>query len=287
MTHPRFNQHAIALLLASALAFSLVGCAASQGDACTNQVCDEPSFLDPVPPSASTFIPDKIVDTYWHGQYVRVNKEVASAKDVQVVFFGDSITKGWSMLQAKGKPVWDKQFAKYNPINMGNSGGITPTMLYRATQGNLDFPKGQAPDVAVLLCGTNNYGVSQSAGGKVQWDLGMKTDPREVADGVRAIAQTFRSKLPGTRVIVLAILPVKQDAKWIKVQETNRILAEYNYPKDEVVYLDLKNQFTDAEGKLKPNLFTDGTHLTTEGYQVMADAIQPEIDRLIKLGPVK
>jgi hypothetical protein len=39
---------------------------------------------------------------------------------------------------------------------MGNSGDITPVMLYRVNHGNLDFPKGQAPRVAVLLCGTNN-----------------------------------------------------------------------------------------------------------------------------------
>lgn len=246
-----------------------------------------PQFSDTIPLSSSTSIPDKIQDTYWHGQFVRINNEVAAAKDVQVIFFGDSITKSWSMLQAKGKPVWDNQFAKYNPINMGNSGGITPTMLYRANNGNLDFPVGEAPAVAVLLCGTNNYGVTQSDGGKVQWDLGMKTDPREVADGIRAIAQTFRTKLPTTRAIVLAILPVKQEPKWAKVQETNRILASYTYPQDEVVFLDLQGQFTDADGKLKPGLFTDGTHLTTEGYQVMADAIQPKIERLIKLGPIK
>lgn len=246
-----------------------------------------PQFTDPIPASSSTAMPEKIHDKYWHGQFVRVNQEVAQAKDCQVIFFGDSITKGWSLLSAQGKPVWEKHFAQYNPINMGNSGGITPTMLYRATQGNLDFPEGQAPAVAVLLCGTNNYGVTQSDGGKVQWDLGIDTPPNEVADGVRAIAQAFRTKLPTTRVILLAILPVKQEVKWAKVQETNRILAGYSYPKDEVVFLDLQEHFTDDDGKLKPGLFTDGTHLTTGGYQVMADAIQPVIERLIGLGPVR
>jgi len=265
---------------AIAIAFSLIGCTHAQAPA-------GPNFMAPVPPSSSTTMPDKIRDDYWHGQFVRVNNEIAKAKDTQVVFFGDSITWHWSLGSADGKPIWDGRFAKYNPINMGNSGDITPVMLYRVNHGNLDFPKGQAPRVAVLLCGTNNYGVMQSDGGKVKWDLGLKTDPREVADGVRAIAQAFRAKLPTTRVIVLAILPVKQQAKWIKCQATNRILAGYAYPKDEVVYLDLQAQLTDAEGKQKPNLFTDGTHLTTQGYQVMADAIEPVIERLIELGPVE
>jgi len=265
-------------LFALLLTASLVGCQSSQGG---------PSFWDPIPPSASTTPPDTIRDGYWHGEFERVNKEVAQADGTQVVFFGDSITLGWSGLKALGKPVWEERFAKYNPINMGNSGDITPVMLYRVTHGNLDFPKGQEPRVAVLLCGTNNYAVTQSDGGKVKWDLGINTEPDDVAQGVRAVAQEFRKRLPGTRVIVLGILPVKQQAKWAKCQETNRILAGYDYPSNEVVFLDLEKNFTLEDGSQKKELFTDGTHLTTKGYEVMADAIGPVIERLIALGPIQ
>ena len=246
-----------------------------------------PKFWDKIAPCSSTTAPDQISDAYWHSEFERVNKEVAKADGSQVVFFGDSITLGWTIGKAEGKAVWEKQFAKYNPINMGNSGDITPVMLYRATKGNLDFAEGQAPRVAVLLCGTNNYVVKQSDGGKVKWDLGMEAPPSEVADGVRAVAQAFRSKLPSTRVIVLGILPVKDQAKWAKCRETNRILASYSYPKDEVVFMNLEDRFLNTEGTIKPELFTDGTHLTPAGYEAMAHALVPHIERLIKMGPVK
>ncbi len=246
-----------------------------------------PQFSDPISTSSSTTAPEKIHDAYWHSEFERVNKEVAKADGSQVVFFGDSITLAWSIGKAAGKTVWEKQFAKYHPINMGNSGDITPVMLYRVTNGNLDFAEGQAPRVAILLCGTNNYGVMQSDGGNVKWDLGMDTPPSEVADGVRAVAQTFRNKLPMTRVIVLGILPVKDKTKWAKCRETNRILASYSYPKDEVVFMDLEDRFLNAEGSIKPELFSDGTHLTPAGYAVMADALIPQIERLIGLGVVK
>jgi lysophospholipase L1-like esterase len=246
-----------------------------------------PKFSDPIPPSSSTKAPEQIQDGYWKSEFDRVNNEVSKADGSQVVFFGDSITLGWSVGKAEGKAVWEKQFAKYKPINMGNSGDITPVMLYRATNGNLDFAEGQAPRVAVLLCGTNNYVVKQSAGGKEKWDLGIDTPPGEVADGVRAVAQAFRQKLPTTRVIVLGILPVKDPTKWAKCRETNRILASYQYPKDEVVFLDLAERFLNPDGSLKPELFTDGTHLTPAGYEVMADALVPHIERLIKMGPIK
>jgi len=259
------------------------GCSISRGAADTAR----PEFGGPIAESSSTTMPEKIHDGYWHGQFVRVNKAVAEAKDCRVVFFGDSITLRWTHLKAEGKTVWDARFAKYNPINMGNSGDITPVMLYRVNHGNLDFAEGESPRVAVLLCGTNNYTVTQSDGGKVKWELGIDTPPGEVADGVRAVAQAFRRKLPGTRVIVIGILPVKQRAKWAKVRETNRILAGYAYPKDEVVFLDLQDRFADAEGQLKPGLFVDGTHLTTEGYRVMADALGPVIERLLAAGPIE
>lgn len=246
-----------------------------------------PKFSETIPPSSSTKAPEQILDGYWKSEFERVNQEVSKADGSQLVFFGDSITLAWSIGKAEGKAVWEKQFAKYKPINMGNSGDITPVMLYRATNGNLDFPKGQAPRVAVLLCGTNNYVVKQSAGGKEKWDLGIDTPPGEVADGVRAVAQAFRQKLPTTRVIVLGILPVKDPAKWAKCRETNRILASYQYPKDEVVFLDLAERFLNADGTLKAELFSDGTHLTADGYQVMADALVPHIERCINLGPIK
>lgn len=245
------------------------------------------NFWDAPPVSSSTTVPAEVRDGYWKSEFERVNKEVAKAKNARLVFFGDSITLGWSIGKAEGKTVWDKHFAKYNPINMGNSGDITPVMLYRTMKGNLDFAAGQAPQVAVLLCGTNNYVVKQSDGGKETWDLGIDTPPAEVADGIRAVAQAFRRKLPGTRVIVLGILPVKNQKKWAKCRETNRILAGYRYPPDEVVFLDLENRFLDANSVMKDELFTDGTHLTTAGYAVMAEALVPQIEKWIALGPVK
>jgi lysophospholipase L1-like esterase len=245
-----------------------------------------PDFWDEIPASPSTTIPDGIRDGYWHSQFQRVNQAVARADQSQVVFFGDSITLRWSMLKAEGKAVWEEQFAKYNPINMGNSGDITPVMLYRVTHGNLDFAPGQEPRVAVLLCGTNNYVVTQSDGGKVKWDLGIDTPPRDVAHGVRAVAQEFRRRLPNTRVILLGILPVKSQAKWIKCKETNWINASYRYPIDEVVFLDLQDHFLNADGSLKADLFVDGTHLSLSGYAVLAGELAPMIGRLMKLGPV-
>jgi len=246
-----------------------------------------PNFWDPIPVSPSTTVPERIADEYWHGQFERVNQSIATTDDCQIVFFGDSITAAWTLLNQVGLPVWQERYAAMNPINMGNSGDITPVMLYRVTHGNLDFPEDAQPRVAVLLCGTNNYVVTASDGGNVQWQLGMDTPPEDVASGARAIAQEFRRRLPHTRVILLGILPVRQQAKWALCQQTNAINAMLAYNEDEVVYLDLADRFTQEDGSQIAELFTDGTHLTEAGYNVWADAIDPMIERMMDAGPLE
>jgi lysophospholipase L1-like esterase len=225
--------------------------------------------------------PDEIRDDYWRGQFQRVNREVAAANGTQVVFFGDSITLNWSSDQAKGQKIWNEFFAKYQPINIGNSGDITPVMLHRVTHGNLDFPQGQHPKVAVLLCGTNNFAVTQSAGGQEKWDLGSDCPPQDVAHGVRAITQEFRRRLPQTRLIIMGILPVASADKRDKVRQVNQHLAEIEFKQNEAVYVDLWDKFTNEDGSLKKELFTDGTHLTEEGYRVWAKNIAPLIAEMV------
>jgi len=244
------------------------------------------NFWDEIPASPSTTAPAEIKDDYWHGQFQRVNREVAGADNSKIVFFGDSITWHWSLGSGVGKDVWKENYSVYNPINMGNSGDITPVMLYRVIHGNLDFAKGQQPKAAVLLCGINNFGVTQSDGGKVKWDLGIDCPPKDVADGARAIAQVFRRRLPGTRVIMMGILPGSNKVRLARSQQANAFNAAFTFNKDEVVYLDLQDKFLQSDGSINEQLFTDGTHLTVEGYRIWVKSIEPFVSEIMKADPL-
>jgi acyl-CoA thioesterase-1 len=243
-------------------------------------------FWDEIPVSPSTTVPEKIVDDYWHGQYQRVNREVAQADEAQIVFFGDSITWLWSLGGGIGQDVWKEKYSGYHPINMGNSGDITPVMLYRVTHGNLEFAKAKQPKVAVLLCGTNNFVVTQSDGGKVQWDLGSDCPPEDVAEGARAIAQVFRRRLPRTRVILMGILPVSNKTKWAKCQQVNAVNVALTCNRREVIYLDLQDKFLLSDGSLNKELFTDGTHLTAEGYRIWAQSMDSLVSKMMNADPL-
>jgi len=247
-------------------------------------------FWDEIPLSPSTTMPSEVLDDYWNSEFQRVNREVAAAQNTRLVFFGDSITWSWSLGPATGRELWENQFADYKPLNMGNSGDITPVMLHRVTRGNLDFPEGRHPKVAVLLCGINNFGVTQSAGGKEKWDLGADCPPEDIANGQRAIAQVFRRKLPQTRLIMMALLPVADRAKWQKCQRVNAINASLALDNNEVAFVNLQDSFLQPDGTINKALFTDGTHLTKAGYQAWEKGISPVIEKSMKappLNPVK
>jgi beta-glucosidase len=270
---------------AVALACSLAACSSLPGETAP-VITPALDFWDEIPASPSTTAPGTIKDDYWHGQYQRVNLEVARADRTELVFFGDSITWNWSLGAGTGREVWEKEYSRYHPLNMGNSGDITPVMLYRVTHGNLDFAAGRQPKVAVLLCGTNNFVVTQSAGGEVRWDLGAACPPQDVAAGARAIAQVFRRRLPQTRVIMMGILPVSNQVKWAKCQQANAANAALACNRDEVVYLDLRDRFLMPDGSINPRLFTDGTHLTPDGYRVWAAGIDPVVSKMMEAAPL-
>lgn len=244
------------------------------------------NFWDEIPPSPSTTRPSVVLDDYWNSEFQRVNREVAAAQDTQLIFFGDSITWSWSLGPETGKEIWENQFAPYKPINMGNSGDITPVMLHRVTRGNLDFPAGKHPKVAVMLCGINNFIVAQSAGGKEKWGLGVDCPPEDIAQGQRAIAQVFRRKLPQTRLIMMALLPVADTAKWQKCQRVNAINASLERDSNQVAFVNLQDHFLKPDGSINKAIFTDGIHLSKEGYHVWENGIAPKINEFMKAPPL-
>lgn len=243
-------------------------------------------FWDEIPLSPSTTRPAEVLDDYWNSEFQRVNREVAAAQNTQLIFLGDSITWSWTLGPETGKEIWENQFAGYKPINMGNSGDITPVMLHRVTRGNLDFADGQHPKVAVLLCGINNLGVSQSAGGKEQWGLGAHCPPADIANGIRAISQVFRRRLPETRLIMMATLPVSDDDKRATCRQASAINAALIRNDNEVAFVDLQDKFLLPDGSLNKLLFTDGTHLTPEGYRVWAKGIEPLVLKFMEAPPL-
>ena len=195
----------------------------------------------------------------------RDRKLTASAKNasVELAFIGDSITQGW---EGRGKNVWQKYYGERNAINLGIGGDRTEHVIWRLTHGNLGKAR---PKVAVLMIGTNNTGH-------------FDQDPEEVAEGVERILEILRERLPKTKVLLLGVFPrgrEKLDSKRLNNVAINQIIRRFA-DGDRVHYADIGDIFLEDDGHLPKSIMPDALHLSEEGYERWANAIEPMLQEL-------
>ena len=200
-------------------------------------------------------------DANWMKRHDSFNERVKQG-NADLLLIGDSITQGW---ERAGKPVWDEYYTKRNAVNLGIGGDRTQHVLWRLDHGNID---GIKPKLAVLMIGTNNSGTNTS---------------EQIAAGVKAIVEKLRTKLPDTKVLVLAIFPRgadKDDAKR-KVNEGANAIIEKMADGKMVHYLDIGPKFLAADGTLSKEVMPDLLHLNEKSYRTWAESIEPNVKELL------
>jgi len=201
----------------------------------------------------------KVVD--WTQRHENFLKRAKEGK-MDLLFLGDSITEGWG-----NNAVWQKTYAPLNAANFGIGGDTTENVLWRILNGEID---GISPKVAVLMIGTNNFGLEGH-------------QPPDVAKGITTIVQTLRKKLPATKILLLGIFPRDEkpntDARK-KIQKVNEQIAGLDDKKN-VRFLDIGAKFTSPDGSLSKEIMPDFLHLSEKGYQIWADAIDPLLKQLM------
>ncbi len=215
-----------------------------------------------VPP---TVVPVPYDIPAWQVRTAQVTAD-AAASTSPVVFVGDSLTQAWQL--PTGQPLWNQYFAPLNALDAGVGGDSTQTLLWRVESGQLD---GLSPKVVVLMVGINNILAGDS--------------PRDVAQGVTADIAALRQHLPNSKILLLGVLPAApngSDASLLpSTTATNQLLAALADGQN-VSYLDLWSDFTNADGSFRPELHvTDGIHLNTAGYTVLAQGVAPQLNRLL------
>jgi len=200
---------------------------------------------------------------WWMPRHQAVLDRVAQG-NVDLLMIGDSITHGW---ENSGKAVWDKYYAPRNAVNMGFSGDRTEHVLWRLQNGEIENIH---PKLAVLMIGTNNSNKDQYT-------------PEQIADGIKAIVCTLRTKLPETKVLILAIFPrgdVNATAQRAKNEKAGELASKLADGKT-IFFLDINNAFLNEQGELTRDVMPDLLHPKEKGYQLWADAMEPTIAKLM------
>lgn len=186
----------------------------------------------------------------------------AAKGDIDLLFLGDSITQGWNHNE-----VWKRHYGPRKAANFGIGGDRTQHVLWRLDHGEVD---GISPKVVVLMIGTNNIGTNT---------------PDEIAEGVHAIVDRLRAKLPETKILLLGVFPrgAHRDRKDIQTDQldprpsqVNAIIQKLDDGKM-VKYLDITPAFLNEEGLIPRSLMPDFLHLSLSGYRKWADAIEPTL----------
>lgn len=215
-------------------------------------------------PSHSAVKPAPRTDQGWKDRAKLLEERLRQTPDTQLLFIGDSITHGWE--GDAGKEVWAKFFAPHKAVNLGIGGDRTQHVLWRLENAPL---QGLQPKVAVLMIGTNNSN-------------GEDNTPGQIVDGVTAIVQKLRERLPETKVLLLAIFPRGENfnPQRGKITQINQVLQKLDDGKN-VFFLDIGHRFLNPDGLLPAEMMPDYLHLSARGYQIWAEAIEPKLSQLL------
>ena len=199
---------------------------------------------------------------WWKPRHEAINKRLKEG-NVDLLFIGNSITHGWENI---GIQYWNKYFKPLNAVNMGFGGDRTQHVLWRLEHSDFE---NISPKLTVLMIGTNNSNYEDNTA-------------VEIADGIIKICKVLRTELPETKILLLAIFP--RDSVPTLQREKNATastLASKIADNKTIYYLDINNHFLTEEGILTRDIMYDYLHPTEKGYRIWAEAIEPEIIKIM------
>ncbi len=184
----------------------------------------------------------------------------------RVAFFGDSITKGMT-----ASPEFKRYFGG-NAENFGHNGDSTEKLMSRLKSGE-DTTPGKPPEKGVILIGTN--------------DLGSGKSDHQIAQGVlNDLAEAERLN-PGTKFLVVGLLPRGQEAGNYYRQHIANINSELSAAltgNSRAKFADIGAGMLEADGNMSNRLWQKPygyVHPTMgAGYERLLTLLKPQVDAL-------
>ena len=233
--------------------------------------------LDVDIPANSAIVPVSKLENdsydWWqrHSDVLRIKDSI----NPEIVLIGNSITHFWGgepkLKYADGKPripngpkAWDSLFGNYRVLNLGFGWDRTQNVLWRLDHGELD---GLHPRTVIINIGTNNTSQTQNAR--------MNTAP-EIVEGIHAVCMRVRSKVPGAKIILMAVFPREESPahpRRILINEINKQLEAFAN-EQKITFVNIESKMLTPDGILPREIAGDFCHPTEKGYQIWVDGIR-------------
>ncbi|MEH2323126.1 MAG: SGNH/GDSL hydrolase family protein [Nostoc sp.] len=162
------------------------------------------------------------------------------------ILVGDSLSMWFPREKLPTGKLW---------LNQGISGDTSSGVLKR-----LGAFSATRPDMIYVMAGIN--------------DLRKGASDDTILRNYRRIIRRLRQTHPQAQIIVESILPTRlAKLSNSRIRHINIQLTQIA-KQEGANYLNIYSWFTDMEGNLRPELTTDGLHLSQEGYDVWRSALQ-------------
>lgn len=203
--------------------------------------------------------PSEDLDIQYHSKWTKITypKRIKAFKedplqDGDIVFLGNSITQNGG--------AWSAKFGRSDVKNRGISGDVTDGILARL--GEICHAK---PKAVFLLIGINDIYNWHN-----EWGI---PSPEYVGENIPKITKAIHKGSPRTKIYVQTVLPTDFEPVKDAILTVNDMIKS-NEKAGHYEVIDLYSAFADQDGFIKPDLTTDGTHLTQAGYDVWVELVK-------------
>lgn len=169
------------------------------------------------------------------------------------MLIGDSMIERWpnDMLAAA--------FDGAEILNLGIGGDRTQHVLWRLN--HLDLSQ-QNPSHTILLIGTNNLSRLDSA--------------CSIFAGIEKIVMKIRHLMPGTKILIIGILPRGEAFSYRKKEISDINLKLKGLQDQQITFIDPSGIFSRPEEE-RENFIPDRIHLTRHGYGKLTQLLQQRL----------
>ena len=170
-----------------------------------------------------------------------------------VLFVGSSSIRMWCTL--------DRDVPALRVLNRGFGGSELSDVLRYAERVVVPY----RPRVVVLYAGDN--------------DLASGKTPAQVGEAARQFAALVHERLPGTRLVYLAVKPSPARVRLLpQVRATNALLRAAARRDSLAAYVDVYTPMLGRDGRPRGELFGgDGLHMNSAGYALWRSALAPAL----------
>ena len=178
----------------------------------------------------------------------------------------------------------------FRGLPLGIAGDQTTNLLWRIQNGEL--PSNLSPSIFVLLIGTNDLSYDECSADNI-------------IIGILQCVEYLLEERPEAQILLHGLLPRTLDRKgylmppkdsasrgrdvsnssptyfWSTIKAVNSELERYADRRQSVEYLDSSDLFLKRRNKIDLDLIPDGTHPSTEGYQLFGSNLQKKILKMM------